>query len=72
MCQILNPLPTTNICSWLIKVNQSLYRPGEALKVPGVWSSQISKQSAQYGDMVVRATSTSHLELFLVLIYVKG
>jgi hypothetical protein len=66
------PLPTTNIiCSWQITVNQSLYRPGEVLKVPGVWGTQISKQSAQEGVMVVGGTSTTHLELFLVLVYVK-
>jgi sialic acid synthase SpsE len=70
---MLTQLPTTNIiCSWQINVNQSLYRPKEALKVPGSWGSQISKQSAQESGMVVIATSTSHLELFLVLIYVKG
>jgi len=55
-----------------MKVNQTLYSPGESLKVPGVWGSQISKHSAQESGMVVGAASTSHLELFLVLIFVKG
>jgi hypothetical protein len=61
------------------KVKQSHYRPEEALRVPGVWGSQISRKSAHDGGMVGSPTHRPPLppppppqELFLALISLWG
>ena len=62
--------PYTNI----LNVKQFLCWPGQALRVPGGWGSQISKQSAHEGGKVVSPTHWPPLpqEIFPVLISVKG
>jgi len=63
------------LCQWKkVKVKQSHYTPGQALRVPGGWSSQISRQSAHESSKVVSPTHRPPLpqETFLVLISVRG
>jgi hypothetical protein len=59
----------------MVQVKLSLYRTGQALRVPGRWSSQISWQMTHEGGKVVSPTHRPSLapnEIPLVLISVKG
>jgi len=57
------------------EVEQSLYRPGHALRFTGGWSSQISWQSVHEGGKVVRPHAPAAFtpqEILLVLLSVAG
>jgi hypothetical protein len=60
--------------SFKVQVKQSHYMPWQALRVPGGWGSQISRQSAHEGGKAVSTTHRPPLpqELFLVLTTVTG
>ena len=57
-----------------VKVKHSHYRPGQALRVPGGWGSQISRQLAHEDGKVVSPTHrpTFPEKIFLALISVRG
>ena len=59
---------------WKVKVKQSHYRPGQALRVRGGSGSQISRQLAHEEGNVVSPTHRPPFpqETFLVLISVRG
>jgi hypothetical protein len=58
-----------------VKVKQSHHRPEQAHRVPGGWSSQISRQLAHEGGKVVSnypLPAFTSQEIFLVLTYVRS
>jgi hypothetical protein len=61
-----------------VKVKQPHYRPGQTLRVPGGWDTQMYSQSAHEGGKVVSPTHRPPYpppppqEIFLVLISFRG
>jgi hypothetical protein len=64
---------STLLASKQLKIKQSLYRPGQALRAAAGWGCQISRQSAHEGGKVVSTTHRPPLpqEIFLLPISVR-
>jgi hypothetical protein len=67
---------TFSYVCFTVKVKEKLshYRPGQAVRVPRDWDSQISRHSAHEGGKVVSPTHRPPFpqEIFLILISVRG
>ena len=75
LCSFGDMSANTKFSAVSIKIKQSLYRPGQALRIPGDWGSQISKRSPHEGGKFVSPTLQPPLIpqiIFLVPISVKG
>jgi hypothetical protein len=64
-----------NVIMHQVWVQQSLYMPEQALRIPGSWGSQIYRQTKHVGGKFVSSSHRPPLpprKTFLVLIYVRG